>query len=391
MWLTDLQIVLPDRTIARGALQIEGECIAAIVEGCAPHMNGERVVQGNGLIAMPGIIDMHGDMIENEIEPRPGANFPLDMAVLELDKRLAMSGITTAYAAISFWDTMRREKQRSAERARQMVHAIHALRDELLVDLYVHARFEVTTPSVAPALVTLIEDGHIHLLSLMDHTPGQGQYRNLEQYVDFMSKWRNAPPAQVEAEMYARLQAHQGAESVWQLTADIVTLALAQGLPLASHDDDTLAKINLMVDLGVTISEFPVTIEAAAAARQRGIAVAMGAPNVLRGMSHTGNISAIDAVAAGVVDILAADYAPAALLQAIFILVDKQVLPLHEAAKLIGQNPAAALGLHDRGRLEVGLAADIALIEPAARPRVRGTIRRGTPIYWDAAMARREV
>src|SRR5690349_20600027 len=115
MWLTDLQIVLPDRTIARGALQIAGGCIAAIVEGGVPHTNGERVVQGHGLIALPGIIDLHGDMIEAEVEPRPGAAFPIDMAVLELDKRLAMSGITTAYAAISFWETVRREKQRSAE------------------------------------------------------------------------------------------------------------------------------------------------------------------------------------------------------------------------------------------------------------------------------------
>jgi alpha-D-ribose 1-methylphosphonate 5-triphosphate diphosphatase len=389
MWLTDLQIVLPDRAIERGALRIEGSTIAEIVEGAPPRAARDRAVAGQGLIAIPGIVDMHGDMIEAEAEPRPGAHFPIDLAVLELDKRLAMSGVTTAYAAISFWETVRREKQRSAERAMQMVAAIQALRDDLLVDLYVHARYEVTTPGVAPALAELLDRRQVHLLSLMDHTPGQGQYRDLEQYVDFMAKWRNAHPHEIAAETAERLRLTQGMPSVWAHTTDIVAQALAQGLPLASHDDDTLAKIDLMADLGVTISEFPVTLEAAAEARRRGMAVAMGAPNVLRGTSHTGNLSATDAIRAGVVDILAADYSPAALLQAAFALVDRGVLPLHEAVKLIGQNPAAALGLHDRGQLAIGRSADITLVEPGVRPRVRGTIRRGVPIYWDAAMARR--
>jgi alpha-D-ribose 1-methylphosphonate 5-triphosphate diphosphatase len=390
MWLSDLQIVLPDRTLERGALRIEGACIAEIAEGPAPTAAGERIVQGQGLTAIPGIIDMHGDMLETEVEPRPGASFPMDLAVLELDKRLAASGITTAYAGISFWETVRREKQRSAERARQMVAAIHALRDSLLIDLYVHARYEVTTPSVMPVLIDLLEQRQIHLLSLMDHTPGQGQYRNLEQYVDFIAKWRNANPADVEAETHERLRASQNRAMVWERVAEIVALALAQGLPVASHDDDTTDKIDLMSGLGVMISEFPVTLHAAEEARRRGIAVAMGAPNVLRGVSHANNLSAIEAIQAGAVDILAADYSPAALLQAVFVLVEKGVLPLHAAVKLIGENPASALGLCDRGRIEVGLSADIVLIEQAARPRVRGTIRRGVPIYWDAAMAQRD-
>src|SRR5262249_14657756 len=154
---------------------------------------------------------MHGDMLEGEAEPRPGADFPLDMAIMELDKRLAANGITTAYAAISFWETVRRGKQRSAERACQMVAAIHALRDTLLIDLLVHARNEVTTPSVAPSLADLLDEQQIHLLSLMDHTPGQGQYRDLEQYVTFMSQWRNTDPAAVAAETHERIrQARNG-------------------------------------------------------------------------------------------------------------------------------------------------------------------------------------
>jgi alpha-D-ribose 1-methylphosphonate 5-triphosphate diphosphatase len=391
MWLRDLQIVLPDRTIERGALCIEDERIAAIVEGAAPQAAEVRGVPCRGLIAIPGIIDMHGDMLEGEAEPRPGADFPLDMAIIELDKRLAANGITTAYAAISFWETVRRGKQRSAERACQMVEAIHAQHDLLLVDLLVHARYEVTMPAVAPPLIELLSQGEIHLLSLMDHTPGQGQYRDLEQYVSFVAKWRNANPADVEAETHERIRKARSEPSPWRLVADMVALATDRGLPIASHDDDTLTKLDLMAELSVTISEFPVTLEAAQEARRRGMAVAMGAPNVLRGTSHSGNLSALEAIEAGAVDMLAADYAPAALLQAAFALAEAEVLPLHEAVKLISQNVAVALCLHDRGRLEVGLCADIALIEPGARPRVRGTIRRGVPIYWDGAMARRTI
>jgi alpha-D-ribose 1-methylphosphonate 5-triphosphate diphosphatase len=389
MWLCDLQIVLPDRTIERGALRLEDAQIAQIVAGDAPPDAQARGVRCQGLIAIPGIIDMHGDMLENEAEPRPGADFPIDMAILELDKRLAANGITTAYASISFWETTRREKQRTAQRACLMVEAVHTLRDTLLVDLLVHARYEVTTPAVAPALLGLLEQRQIDLLSLMDHTPGQGQYRDIEQYVSFIAKWRNADPEKVAAETHERLRQAQNGLSVWELAADVVALARAQGLPLASHDDDTPVKIDLMAQLGVTISEFPVTLAAAQEARQRGMTVAMGAPNVLRGTSHSGNLSALAAIEAGAVDILAADYAPAALLQAAFALARDDVLPLHEAVGLLGQNPAAALGLRDRGRIEIGLAADLALIEPGARPRVRGTIRRGLPIYWDGAMARR--
>ncbi|NTU84380.1 MAG: alpha-D-ribose 1-methylphosphonate 5-triphosphate diphosphatase [Chloroflexales bacterium] len=391
MWLTDLQIALPDRLIERGAILIEDGYITRVVEGDAPPMRRGYVVHGEGLLLMPGMIDMHGDMLEGEVEPRPGAHFPMDMAVLELDKRLAACGITTAYAALSFWDGVsgRSTNHRSGEHARRMATALYALRPELLVDLRVHARYEVPTPSVAPALAELLDRGMVHLVSLMDHTPGQGQYRDMAQYVTFIARWRNASPAEVEAETHERIRNTQGNPQIWRTAADLVAQALAQRLPIASHDDDTPEKIDMMADFSVTVSEFPVTLAAAQEAKRRGMAVAMGAPNVLRGTSHSGNLSGREAVAAGVVDMLAADYAPAALLQAVFILADEGLLPLHEAIRLVSQNVAAALGLTDRGRIEPGLSADLVLVERGPLPRVRGAIRRGLPIYWDGAMARR--
>jgi alpha-D-ribose 1-methylphosphonate 5-triphosphate diphosphatase len=388
VWLVDLQIVLPERTVARGALRIEEGRIADIVEGEGPLRTG-TVVQGEGLIALPGIIDMHGDMFEIEAEPRPGAHFPLDMALFELDKRLAANGITTAYAAISFWETLRRGKQRSGERAAHMIGTIHALRDQLLIDLRIHARYEVTTPAVAPLLRDLLDQRQIHLLSLMDHTPGQGQYRDLEQYVAFMADWRNADPQEVERETIVRMEKTRQDTTIWSIAAELVERARAQGLALASHDDDTQAKIELMARLGVTISEFPVRLDAAQAAHARGLAVVMGAPNLLRGGSHTGNLSARAAIEAGLVDLLAADYAPAALLQAPFLLAQMGILPLHEASKLVSQNVADALGLHERGRIAPGYIADLILVEAGPRPRLRGTLRAGLPIYWDGALAQR--
>ena len=390
MLIKNLRIVLPDALIERGALRIEGQQIVEIAEGDFPT-NGARVVDGSGLTAIPGIIDMHGDMLEREIEPRPGASFPAELAIFELDKRLVAAGVTTAYAALSFIAVDDEASVRKLSRVLDTLATIERLRPALLSELFVHARFEVATPSVAGALVDALEAGHIQLLSLMDHTPGQGQYRNIEQYVGFMIKWRRVDRAMVEAEISERI-AKADPQANWLLARDIATLAAQRGIALASHDDDTLEKVDLVASLGATICEFPVTLEAAEEARRRGMHVVMGAPNALRGTSHSGNLSARDAIAAGAVDLLAADYHPASLVHAAFRIAADGLLSLPAAVALVSANPAAALGLADRGRLELGMRADLALVEAplGATPRVRATLRNGTPVYWDAAMAGRD-
>lgn len=387
--LTNLRLVLPDAVVVGGALRIADGQIAEVADH-ALRPQGERVIDGAGLTAIPGIIDIHGDMLEREIEPRPGSFFPLDMAIFELDKRLAAAGVTTAYAALSFWDNDNPESVRGERIVRQLLGEIHRLRPELLTDMRVHARYEVSTPQVTPLLVELLEAGMIQLLSLMDHTPGQGQYRNIERYVGFMSRWRRVDPAHIEAELKERLARAGDLLERWAIVRDVVALAADQGLPIASHDDDTIAKVDLVASLGSTISEFPVTAEAAEEARRRGMHVVMGAPNALRGASHSGNLSAQEAIAAGLVDALAADYHPGTLVQAAFGVADAGLLSLPAAVALVTAGPAAALGMPDHGRLAPGCAADIALVEAAGpRPRVRATIRGGRPVYWDVAMAGR--
>lgn len=196
------------------------------------------------------------------------------------------------------------------------------------------------------------------------------------------------PVEQLRIETEERMRRAREDTSIWDITYELVELARRQGLVIASHDDDTTEKVALMQELGVTISEFPVALVAAQAARQRGMHVAMGAPNALRGLSHSGNLSARDAIAAGVVDLLAADYAPAAMIQAAWAL-SAAGMPLYEAVALITANPAAALNLSDRGRIAVGSAADLVLIEGGAYARIHATLRAGRPIYWDAEMHRR--
>jgi alpha-D-ribose 1-methylphosphonate 5-triphosphate diphosphatase len=328
-------------------------------------------------------------MLEREIEPRPGSFFPIDMAIHELDKRLVAAGVTTAYAALSFWDVDRPESVRGEAMVQQVIRELGRLRPELLSDLRVHARFEVSTPKVAPLLAELLEAGQIQMLSLMDHTPGQGQYRNIEQYISFMAKWRRVDPSHVEEELRERLARAGDLLERWAIARDIAALASDMGLPIASHDDDTLEKVDLVASLGATISEFPVTLEAAQEARRRNMHVIMGGPNALRGSSHSGNISAREAIDAGVVDALAADYHPATLVQAAFGLAASGALSMPAAVALVSAGPADALGLHDRGRIAEGLSADLALVEDGPRPRVRAAIRAGLPIYWDAAMAGR--
>jgi alpha-D-ribose 1-methylphosphonate 5-triphosphate diphosphatase len=388
MIINNLRLVTPERVIEHGALRIEGETIVELSEG--PLIGrSERVIDGSGLIALPGIIDMHGDMLEREAEPRPGSHFPLDLAIYELDKRLAACGITTAYAALSFWQNDRPDSMRTEPMVRAMIETLCAVRETLLTECHIHARYEVATPGIASFLMEMLGTGEIRLISLMDHTPGQGQYRDLEKYVTSIAQWRGVDRSHIERELEDRLEQRKNAGDDWALARDIAALAAQQGIPIASHDDDTREKIDLVASLGVSIAEFPVTLEAAQEARQRGLHIVMGAPNVLRGGSHSGNLNALEAVEAGLVDLLAADYAPVALLQAVFIIAERGLLPLHEAAKLVSQGPAEALGLHDRGRLEVGRRADIVLASTEGRPRVRATLREGRPIYWDATMAGR--
>ncbi len=384
MWLSDFRVVLPDAVLDRGSVRIEAGRIAEIRE--APVAGA--ALWGDGLILMPGFVDMHGDMVEREVEPRPNVRMPMELGLRDLDRRLKVAGVTTAYAAVSFSPASTYGHLRSYEHTSAMIRAIRAMNGRLKVDHRVHARFEITFPKALEVIAELIAAGSVDLISLCDHTPGQGQYRDIERHVEKIAQERNLTRAEAERTVAQRIEERTlPAEVLAGTLRQISDLCRAHGVTIASHDDDTEAKVALMQGLGVAISEFPVTGEAAAAAKARGLMTAMGAPNALRGQSYSGNLSARAAHAAGLLDILAADYHPSAILPAVLELAKADPAGLSGAARLATCNPARALGLADRGAIQAGLLADLVIADDDGIGHVRATFREGRKIYSDGSLS----
>ena len=369
MWLSDVKLILVDRIIENGALRIENGVIAEITESAG---------QPSGFTVFPGFIDMHGDMIELELEPRPKVDFPMEVAVGHLDARLAAAGVTTAYAGVSFSRSAKDGERRSFEHTSAIIRALKDSIQGLRVDHRIHARFDMTYTDAIAALEGLLEAGAVDLVSVMDHTPGQGQYRNIEKLIGYRMRG-GASEAEARARLRAQMENAVSAEEMFENLQEVSRLCKAHRVALASHDDDTVQKAELMADIGAVISEFPVTIEAAQVAKERGLMIAMGAPNAMRGQSYSGNLSAREAHAEGLLHILAADYHPAAILPAIRALSASDPDGLVGAVRLASNNPAKALGLSDRGEVALGKRADLVVVD--ANDRVVQTICGGETIF----------
>jgi len=384
MWLSDFRLVLPDRVLERGAVRIEDGRIAEIREGPV----ADPAVDGGGLLLMPGFVDMHGDMIEQEVEPRPNVKMPMELGLRDLDRRLAVAGVTTAYAAVSFNAKSVHGHLRSHAHSSEMLRALKGMRGTLKVDHRVHARFEITFPNALEVVEALIAEGTVDLLSLMDHTPGQGQYRDLEAVTRRIVAAEGLTPEDAALRLRDRIaeRRRSGGDTGATLAA-LSTICARHGIALASHDDDTPDKVALMQTLGAVISEFPVTLEAARAARDRGLLTAMGAPNALRGQSYSGNLSARDAHAAGLLDILASDYHPSAILPAVLVLAARDPEGLAGATRLATATPARALGLEDRGAIVPGRRADLVVADDTGVGHVRATFCAGAPVFTDGTLA----
>ena len=382
MWLSDFNLVLPDRVVERGSVRLEGGRIAEITEH--PVAGG---VAGEGLHLLPGLIDMHGDMIEQELEPRPGVEMPMELALAMLDRRLAATGVTTAYASVSFSRRVGDGERRSYEHTSRTIRELAAARDGLRVDHRIHARFDITYGDAVGVIRDLIEAGTVDLISLMDHTPGQGQYRDIERFIASVARADDLPEESARAKVAEKIRAGQRGEAEVLATLRAVSeLCRAHSIPMASHDDDSPAKVALMADLGVVISEFPVTAEAARAAQEHGLKIAMGAPNAMRGRSYSGNLSARDVHAMGALSILAADYHPGCMLPSVRILAETDPGGLPGATALCTSIPATALGLHDVGSIEVGKCADLVIADLSGIGVCRASFRAGQMIYTNGTL-----
>ena len=380
MWLSDFNVVLRDRVLPNGSVRIDGGRIAEVVESPVPGG-----LPGEGRWLFPGFIDMHGDMIELELEPRVQVDFPMEVALGHLDARLAASGVTTAYAAVSFSRGAKDGERRSFDHTCGIIRALKAARNEMRVDHRIHARFDITFTAAIDALGGLLADGSVDLVSVMDHTPGQGQYRNLERHIELRAAHHGVSLDEAREMVRQKMDAATPAEEVLANLGRVSALCRDAGVALASHDDDTIAKGHLMADLGAVISEFPVTLEAAEAVVERGMMTAMGAPNAMRGQSYSGNLSARDADDAGLLHILAADYHPAAILPAIRALAPTNPDGLPGAVRMASAHPAGALGLTDRGDIGVGRRADLFVAD--GKDRVVLTLSGGQMVYSNGAFA----
>ncbi len=366
MWLSNFTLVLPNEVVSEGSVRVEDGAIAEI----RPEPVAGAAIDGGGRLLMPGFVDLHGDMIEREIAPRPNATMPIDFGIHELDKKLAAAGVTTAFAAVSFATESVYGHVRSLETTSAVIEGINRLRDDLLIDHRVHARYEITNVGAAPALERLLNADQIDMVSLTDHTPGQGQYNNLQSYILSISE-RRAISEDMAAEIVAKRIAMRNNPDIEAKLKEIVALSLRHKLSLASHDDDSVEKVAEMHDLGVTISEFPVTAAAAEEARRRGLWTLMGAPNALRGQSMSGNLSALDAAKAGLLSVIAADYHPAAFVPGIFKLADmveggllKQPLPwrpamrpVPPACRIAARSPSASAPISSWSSRAISIAS----------------------------------
>ncbi|WP_258234590.1 alpha-D-ribose 1-methylphosphonate 5-triphosphate diphosphatase [Cupriavidus pinatubonensis] len=377
IYLTHATLVLPDRVLPDSALLIENGRIAAIEP--APHTvpASAQIFDLHGHTVMPGLIDVHSDAIEKEAEPRAGVMFPLDFAVAQVDRRNAAAGITTPYHALSF--ASNQFGVRNNETASTLVRTVAAYRNHSLVDNRIHCRYEVTDASAVPVLEGLMAEGVVDLLSVMDHSPGQGQFKTLDAYLSYMMG--NHGMSREEAVNAAQKKTAQldGAhERVQRLLAQAHRLHI----PTASHDDDSPQRIAAMHTLGVRMSEFPINVKTAQAAADHALPTILGAPNVLRGKSQSGSMRAIDAIHAGVGHILCSDYQPSTLIAAAFAAAQQAGMPLNEALALVTANPADACLLGDRGRLVPGARADvIAVSSVAGQPLVTHTWCAGRLVF----------
>ncbi len=359
-------LVLPDRLVENGWLLIENQRIAGLGEGNSAALQVDRKIDGQGQFLMPGLIDLHSDAIERQVEPRPEVIFDTHIALGEIDRRLASAGITTEFHAISLDDN--EFGTRSVNFIHDLAHNIKVETDNL-VRHEIHARLELTSQNGFETIKELIKTREVRLISLMDHTPGQGQYKSEEGFRQYIKRTVHMSDEKID-EWILMKKAQKAL--VPERIETVTRLAREAGLAIATHDDDTAEKIAGWPKLGVTMAEFPTTMEAATAAHKLGLVVCMGAPNVLRGKSSGGNISALETIQAGVCDALCADYYPAAMLGATFKLVAHHILSLSQAVQLVTLNPAKAVGLDgDFGSLEVGKVADIILVKATSRnPRV---------------------
>ncbi len=374
-WTLENARIVTRHEVIKGAVHVVDGGIADVSSG---SMRARGAVDLDGDLLLPGLVELHTDMLEKHAVPRPKVQWPLLAAVVAHDAELAAAGITTVLDGLAVGyvvDTLARPRD-----PRPFAEAVRRAQDLglLRAEHFFHMRCEVSTEHVVDDFTPFGDDPLVRLVSLMDHTPGQRQYVQVDKYRAYNQGKYGLSDVEVSALIDKRRrdqtlygEAHRAA---------IVRLCHKHGLPLASHDDATLGHVEEAVQMGVVIAEFPTSIEAAAAARTYGLAVVAGAPNLVLGGSHSGNVAAADLAEGGLLDILSSDYVPASLLHAAFLL-HQGGLALPEAIAMVTVTPAERVALPDRGEIVPGRRADLLRVRVVeGLPVVRGGWRGGRRI-----------
>ncbi|MDP2297215.1 MAG: alpha-D-ribose 1-methylphosphonate 5-triphosphate diphosphatase [Pseudolabrys sp.] len=360
MILENARIVLAEHVIERGYVVVDKGVIVEAGEGRAP----ERGQDLCGDLLLPGLVELHTDHLEAHVTPRPKVQWDSLAAVISYDAQIATSGITTVLDSLRVW-----REEGSGEQdgqAAALSAAIDRARDAglLRVEHFLHLRCEVPMPKVVEDAADLIGRPDVRLLSLMDHTPGQRQFRDPQKLREYYRGKGGGTDAELDIMFARRIENHA------QYAADnyrgLVALADKHGTPLASHDDTTADHVEDAVRDRVAIAEFPTTVGAAAALHASGIKVMMGAPNLIRGGSHSGNVATAELARAGMLDLMSSDYVPSSLLIAALRLpAESNKYDLPSAVRTVSKTPAEAVGFSDRGEIAAGKRADLIRVHQA--------------------------
>ena len=359
--LTGALLVLPDETVF-GTIVMFGTVIADIQAG---RSQAATAIDCDGDTIIPGVVDVHTDNLERQVQPRSLARWPSRSAMVAHDAQCAAAGVTSVLDALCLGDLgFDKERIKTFQDGVIDLDALTAA-GLLKSDHFLHLRCEVPATDMLDLFDPVADHPLVRMISLMDHSPGVGQYAN----IDFYRKLRRQGGLD-EATVERRIQEMQAQRARLRDPNRRALLDRVRGssIALASHDDRTEAEIAENAADGIRISEFPVTLEAATAAKRAGMQVIAGAPNIVRGGSHSGNVNAVDLLRAGAVDAFASDYVPPSLVEAAFQCAREEGIGLPQAVAMISDHPARMSGLPDRGRLETGMRGDL------VRVRLNGTL-----------------
>ncbi|MDR1081560.1 MAG: alpha-D-ribose 1-methylphosphonate 5-triphosphate diphosphatase [Deltaproteobacteria bacterium] len=357
--------------IRKGHVAIEGGTIGGLGNGSVPP--GSEDMEGDFIF--PGLVELHTDNLERHLKPRPGLYWPEPASAVEAhDALLVSAGITTVMDSVCVGETVDQGRQVLLDLS---LKGLEESLEGLRADHRLHLRCEIGDPLMGELFDRVCGHPLLAMVSLMDHTPGQRQWRDLESYRTYHESKSPAGEIRVLMEEMARRRDAVAGEH----RRKVSEFASRSGVPLASHDDTLPEDVDEALDLGASISEFPTTLEAARKARAAGLAVTMGAPNLIRGGSHSGNVPASLVASEGLLSSLSSDYVPSSLLAGAFILNRDCGLSLEESMRTVTETPARMGRLDDRGRLEPGLRADL----------VRVGVRNGRPSVRSVWVAGRQV